>query len=93
MLGEKLRSWEAAASLLVREVVENALWAESWQVNNRHAFRTTYTLNTCQGDVSQLASALDTLEDSHTSLEMGTLFDLGTMLFYYVLSPIHHHLS
>jgi mediator of RNA polymerase II transcription subunit 13 len=86
MLGEKLRSWEAAASLLVREVVENPLWAESWQVNNRHAFRITYASSTCQGDVSQLANALDTLDDSHTSLEMGTLFDLGKMLFCYTSS-------
>ena len=86
MLGEKLRSWEAAASLLVREVVENSLWAENWQVNNRHAFRTTYASGTCQGDVSQLASALDTLDDSRTSLEMTTLFDLGKMLFCYALS-------
>jgi len=82
MLGEKLRSWEAAAGLLVREVVENPLWAESWQVNHHHAFRTP---RTCQGDVSQLASALNTLDDNHTSLEMGTLFDLGTILFCYML--------
>ena len=87
MLGEKLRSWEAAASLLVREVVENPLWAESWQVNNRHAFHTApHASSTCQGDVSQLASALDTLDDSDTSLEIGTLFDLGTMLFCFILS-------
>lgn len=86
MLGEKLRSWEAAASLLVREVVENPLWAESWQVNNRHAFRTTYASRTCQGDVSQLASALGTLDDSHTSLEMCTLFDLGMSFVCYTLS-------
>lgn len=84
--GEKLRSWEAAASLLVREVVENSLWAESWQVNSRRGFRTTYASSTCQCDVSQLASALDTLDDSHTSLEIGTLFDLGKMFFCYTLS-------
>ena len=93
MLGEKMRSWEAAASLLVREVVENSLWAESWQVNNRHAFRTTYASSTCQGDVSQLASALDTLDDSHTSSEMGTLFDLGTTSFYCRLSCSPSHLA
>lgn len=81
MSGEKLKSWEAAASLLVREVVENSLWAESWQANNHLAFRNTYASSTCQGDVSQLANALDTLDDSHTSLEMGSLFDLGTVLF------------
>jgi len=87
MSGEKMRSWEAAAGLLVREVVENSLWAESWQVNHRHAFRTTsYAPSTCQGDVSQLASALNTLDDSHTSLEMGTLFDLGTVMFCYMSS-------
>ena len=81
MLGEKLRSWEAAAGLLVREVVENSLWADSWQANNRHALPTTsYASSTCQGDVSQLANALDTLDDSQTSLEIGTLFDLGTIL-------------
>jgi mediator of RNA polymerase II transcription subunit 13, fungi type len=79
MLGEKLKSWEAAMGLLVREVVENPLWAESWQTNNHNAFRaTSHTWSTCQGDVSQLAAALDTLDDSHTSLEMGTLFDMGT---------------
>lgn len=85
MLGEKLRSWEAAAGLLVREVVENSLWAESWQVNNRHPFHITGAPSTCQGDVSQLASALGTLDDSHTSLEMGALFDLGTFLFCHIL--------
>jgi len=90
MLGEKLRSWEAAAGLLVREVVENSLWAETWQVNNPHGFRTTYASSTCQGDVSQLASALDTLDDSRTSLEIGTLFDLGTRLVCYALCPVHH---
>lgn len=87
MLGEKLRSWEAAAGLLVREIVENSLWAESWRANNRHALSTTsHTSSTCQGDVSQLASALDTLDDSHTSLKIGTLFNLGTVLFCYMLS-------
>ena len=78
MLGEKLKSWEAAAGLLVREIVENPLWAESWQISNHYASRaTSYTWNTCQGDVSQLATALDTFDDSNTSLEMGTIFDLG----------------
>ena len=92
MLGEKLRSWEAAAGLLVREVVENPLWAESWQVNNRHAFHTTsHTSNTCQGDVSQLVSVLDTLGDTRTSLEIGTLFDLGTKSVCYVSSHSHSH--
>jgi mediator of RNA polymerase II transcription subunit 13 len=92
MLGEKLRSWEAAAGLLVREVVENSLWAESWQVNNCHTFGTTpYASNTCQGDVSQLASALGTLDDVRTSLEMGTLFDLGTISFVTCFS-IHHRI-
>lgn len=86
MSGEKSKSWEAAASLLVREVVENSLWAESWQANNRLAFRTTYGSTISQGDMSQLASALDTLDDSHTSLEMGSLFDLGTILLCYKLS-------
>ena len=80
MLGEKLKSWEVAMGLLIREVVENPLWAESWQINNHNSFRAApYTRNTCQGDVSQLAAALDTLDDSHTSLEMETLFDLGTI--------------
>ncbi|KAF9643307.1 hypothetical protein BDM02DRAFT_3191865 [Thelephora ganbajun] len=78
MLGEKLRSWEAAAGLLIREVMENSLWAWSWQVNNHYTFHTTsYTSSTCQGDVSQLASALGTLDDNYTCLEMGTLFDLA----------------
>lgn len=90
MLGEKLRSWEAAAGLLVREVVENSLWAETWQVNNPNGFRATYTSSTCQGDVSQLASALDTLDDSRTSLEIGTLFDLGTKLLRRALCPVYH---
>lgn len=80
ILGEKLKSWEAAAGLLVRELVENSLWAESWQINNCHSFRSAYPPSTCQGDVSQIASVLDTLDDSQTSLEMGTLFDLGMML-------------
>ena len=90
MLGEKLRSWEAAAGLLVREVVENSLWAETWQVNNPRDFHTTYASSTCQGDVSQLASALDTLDDNHTSLEIGTLFDLGARLLCCALYPVHH---
>jgi len=93
MLGDKLRSWEAAAGLLVREVVENSLWAETWQVNNTHGFRTTYASSTCQGDVSQLTSVLDALDDSHTSLEIGTLFDIGTVLFCYMLYPVHHRVS
>ena len=78
MSGEKLKSWEAAMGLLVREVVENPLWAESWQINNNHAFRaTSFKWSTCQGEVSQLTAALDTLDDSRTSLEMGTLFDMS----------------
>lgn len=80
MLGEKLKSREAAMGLLVREFVENPVWADSWQINNHHAFRaTSCTWSTCQGDVSQLAAALNTLDDSHTSLEIGTLFEMGTI--------------
>jgi hypothetical protein len=87
MLGEKLKSLEAAAGLLVREVVENPSWAESWQINNHHTYRATpYAWNTYQGDVSQLAIALDTLDDSRTSLEIGTLFDLGTPYTRHTLS-------
>ena len=89
MLGEKLRSWEAAAGLLVREVVENSLWAETWRVNNPHGFHTTYASNTCQGDVSQVASALDTLDDTHTSLEIGTLFELGMTLLSHMSCSVH----
>ena len=80
MFGEKLKSWEAAMGLLVREVVENPLWGESWQINinNHNTYRpTSYAWSTCQGDVSQLVAALGTLEDSRTSVEIGTLFDMG----------------
>ena len=87
MLGEKLKSWEAAMSLLVREVVENPSWAEAWQINNPRAFRaTSHAWGTCQGDVSQLAAALDTLDDTHTSSEIGTLFDMGTIRSRCILS-------
>ena len=86
ILGEKLRSWEASAGLLVREVVENSLWSETWQANNHHGFRAIHAPNTCQGDVSQLASALNTLDDNNTSLEVGILLALGTVLFCQMLS-------
>ena len=86
MLGEKLKSWEAAAGLLIREVVENPSWAESWQINNHYAHRaTSYAWNAYQGDVSQLATALGTLDDSHASLEIGTLFDLGRPYYCHML--------
>ena len=91
ILGEKLRSWEAAAGLLVKEVVENSLWAESWQTNN-HTLRTTsYASSTCQNDVSQLATVLGTLDDSHTSLEIGTLFDFGMVYSYCISFDIQPH--
>lgn len=87
MMGEKLKSWEAAMGLLVREVVENPVWAESWQINNHHTFRTTsYTWSTCQSDVSQLAAALETLDDSIAPLEMSALFDMGTVYCHRLLS-------
>lgn len=86
ILGEKLKSWEAAAGILVREVVENSAWADSWLINNQKTFRTSsYGWCVCQGDVSQLAAALGTLDDTCTPLEIGTLFDLGMIFMNQVL--------
>ncbi|EMD41184.1 hypothetical protein CERSUDRAFT_111735 [Gelatoporia subvermispora B] len=72
---EKSKSLEAAAQMLVREVVENAAWAEAWRAN-AIASLTAGSLPTevWQTDVKWVSDLLGTVETTETPMTLRSLY-------------------
>ncbi|TFK43128.1 mediator complex subunit 13 C-terminal-domain-containing protein [Crucibulum laeve] len=71
---EKSKSLEAAASAVAVEVVENALWAETWRAN---AVRAKQFTEVWSADVKTVAHLLESMPALESPLDMATLFGIG----------------
>lgn len=72
---EKTKSLEAAAQILVREIVENRVWADAWRVNSTAASVSTKPpAEVRQFDAMSVLSLLRKLPTEHGTLDLKTLY-------------------
>ncbi|OCH87684.1 hypothetical protein OBBRIDRAFT_735799 [Obba rivulosa] len=72
---EKSKSLEAAAQILVREVVENVAWAEAWRANAINSLVPgTPPTKVWQTDVKLVADLLATVEPAETPVALHSLY-------------------
>lgn len=75
---ERSRSLEAAVQILVKEVIENYVWAEAWQVNTGNSVNNTSPpTDVWQSDVKRVAELFTAVENTQTLVDVGTLASAG----------------
>ncbi|KAH9950139.1 mediator complex subunit 13 C-terminal-domain-containing protein [Amylocystis lapponica] len=71
---EKAKSLEAAAHMLVKELVENTLWADAWRANSAAALAaTTPPTEVWQTDVKRVGRALASVGEAQSPVNIQTL--------------------